>query len=422
MPTKQIHIIKQLELELTVQASRDRDYHATSERLSVLGQERIPEIIDRVLSELVPPDVYVRYDKIVLDCDLDSLEDLESEIRRQLAGELELFLKAEEYEKMLRPRNKLAEGRENSLEAATGPEAWIIHFLERGYLPWSAPKGTTVASLAYEFTELLTGNAGFVKKMHHLLLQNENCFKRMLAQFGSVMLHRLVGIVEEQQAPLALLSFTEQLEYWTKQLKIVAKTGDTKTTGLGKKTTVQESLPMALERSEYLAKNSISQQRALSVPQAGLVLLHPFIDRFLTLHGAVSNHEIIDLNLGASLLQSLVVGESPTAEWELVLPKILLGIPLEEVLVLPELTEAQLTSGDELIEAAIRHWSALGKTSVAGFRANFLQRDGLLYSQGTDWHLQVAQAPYDLLLDRLPWNISMIKLPWMEGMLKVDFR
>lgn len=421
MSTKQIHIIKQLELELNVQASHDRDYHAISERLSVLGQERIPEIIDRVLSELVPPDVYVRYDKIVLDCNLDALEDLESEIRRQLAGELELFLKEKQHEKTLQ-LSKLTEGRENSLEATTGPAAWIVHFLERGFLPWSAPRGTTVASLAYELTELLAGDAGFVKKMRRLLLQNENCFKRMLAQFGSVMLHRLVGIVEEQQAPLALLSFTEQLEYWTKKLKIVAKTGDTKTTGLGKKTTVQESLPMALERSEYLAKNSISQQRALSVPQAGLVLLHPFIDRFLTLHGAVSNHEIIDLNLGASLLQSLVVGESPTAEWELVLPKVLLGIPLEEVLVLPELTEAQLTSGEELIEAAIRHWSALGKTSVAGFRANFLQRDGLLYSQGTDWHLQVAQAPYDLLLDRLPWNISMIKLPWMEGMLKVDFR
>ncbi|MGH1437185.1 MAG: contractile injection system tape measure protein [Lewinella sp.] len=420
MPAKQIHIIKQLELELTVQASRDRDYHAISERLSVLGQKRIPEIIDRVLSELVPPDMYVRYDKIVLDCDLDSLADLESEIRRQLAGELELFLKEQQQEKTLQSR-KLAEGRENSPAATSGPAAWIIHFLERGFLPWSAPRGTTVASLAYELTELLAGDAGFAKKMHHLLLQNENCLKRMLAQFGSVMLHRLVGTVEDRQAPSVLLSFAEQLEFWTKQLKLFAKDVDTQTTKSGKNMTIQESLPMALGRPEYLAKNNVSQQRALSVQQAGLVLLHPFVDRFLTLHGAVFNHEIIDPNLGASLLQSLVVGKSPTAEWELVLPKVLLGIPLEEVLVLPELTEAQLTSGEELIEAAIRHWSALGKTSVAGFRANFLQRDGLLYSQGTDWHLQVAQAPYDLLLDRLPWNISMIKLPWMEGMLKVDF-
>jgi len=421
MPLPQKHIIKQLELELNVQAARNQDYHAISERLSVLGQDRIPEIIDRVLSESVSPDVYVRYDKIVLDLNLDTLEELEGEIRRQLAGELELVIKEQQQEKVLRLPT-VADARENEPEATSGPATWIIHFLQEGFLPWSAPKGTTVASLAYELTELLANDAAFIARLCHFLLQNKNGLKRMLAQFGSVMLQRLIGTAEAKPMPVELKSFTAQLEYWTEQLRLFAKVTDVNSTKLNQHTADQEPLPVVLERSKYLAQKSTRQKQALSIRQAGLVLLHPFISRFLTLHGAVSNHEVVDPDLAASLLQSLVAGESPTAEWELVLPKILLGIPLEEVLVLPKLTEEHLRSGEELIEAAIRHWSALGRTSVAGFRANFLDRDGLLHSQGADWYLQVAQAPYDMLLDRLPWNVAMIKLPWMEGMLRVDFR
>ncbi len=421
MSDKQTHIINHLELELNVQASRDQDYHAISERLSVLGKERIPEIIDRVLSESVPPGVYVRYDKLVLDCEVDSLEELEEVIRRQLAGELELLIKEQAQEKGRRPL-AVTDGREHSAEVTIGPAAWIIHFLEKGFLPWSAPEGTTVASLAYELTELLANDPAFAEGLRRLLLQNNNSLKRMLAQFGSVMLQRLMGAAEAKPMPAELRSFTAQLEYWTEQLLLFAKATDVKTAKSNKKTAGQEPLPTVLERSKYLEQNNASEKKALSIRQAGLVLLHPFIDRFLTLHGAVSNHEVVDPSLAASLLQSLVVGESPTAEWELVLPKILLDIPLEEVLVLPKLTEEQLRSGEELIEAAIRHWSALGRTSVAGFRANFLERDGLLHSQGADWYLQIAQAPYDMLLDRLPWNITMIKLPWMRGMLKIDFQ
>lgn len=421
MSTKQIHIIKQLELELNVPASRDQDYHAISERLSVLGKERIPEIIDRVLSELVPPDRYVRYDKIVLDLNLDTLEDLEGEIRRQLAGELELVIKEQQQEKVLRLPT-VANARENESEATSGPAAWIIHFLQEGFLPWSAPDGTTVASLAYELTELLANDPAFVARLHHLFLQNKNGLKRMLAQFGSVMLQRLMGAAEVKPMPRELRSFTEQLEYWTEQLRLFNQATDVNSAKLNRDTADQEPLPKVLERPKYLVPTKASEKKALSVRQAGLVLLHPFINRFLTLHGAVAADKIVDPGLAASLLQSLVIGESPRAEWELVLPKVLLGIPLEEVLILPKLTEEHLSSGEELIEAAIRHWSALGRTSVAGFRANFLEREGLLHSQGADWYLQVAQAPYDMLLDRLPWNVSMIKLPWMRGMLRVDFR
>ncbi|WP_367388235.1 contractile injection system tape measure protein [Lewinella sp. LCG006] len=421
MSAKQIHIINHLKLELNVQASRGQDYYAINERLSVLGQERIPEIIDRVLSELVPPGVYVRYDKLLVDCDISSLEELEEVIRRQLAGELELLIREQAQDEELRFAS-VTDGREDLREAIIGPGAWVIHFLEKGVLPWSAPEGTSPASLAYELTELLANDPAFAEGLRRFLLQNKNGLKRMLAQFGSVMLQRLMGAAQDQPMPPPLLSLTEQLKYWTEQLELWEEAIEVNRSMTDPKNKVEAPRSKEQKRLTALVQGNHNQEKALAVRQAGLVLLHPFIDRFLTLHGAVSNHEVVDPSLAASLLQSLVAGESPTAEWELVLPKVLLDIPLEEVLVLPKLTEEQLRSGEELIEAAIRHWSALGRTSVAGFRANFLRRDGLLHLQGADWYLQIAHAPYDMLLDRLPWNIAMIKLPWMRGMLKVDFQ
>ena len=76
---------------------------------------------------------------------------------------------------------------------------------------------------------------------------------------------------------------------------------------------------------------------------------------------------------------------------------------------------------DEVLLSVIEHWNILQNTSVEGLRQSFLQRNGKLSYNGSEWLLQVEQQPYDMLLQHLPWNISMIKLPWMEQMLKTEW-
>ena len=78
---------------------------------------------------------------------------------------------------------------------------------------------------------------------------------------------------------------------------------------------------------------------------------------------------------------------------------------------------------DALLEAVVRHWDALGSTSVEGLRASFLARAGKLSERADgDYLLQVEAQSFDILLDRLPWSVSIVELPWMERQLWVEWR
>ena len=154
MVNGQQHIIRQLELEFNTPAQADQDYHALAERLSLLGTDHIPRVLDKVLSDLVPPDTYVRYDKIVLDCDLEHWDDLEMVIRQQLSEQLEAIIEEQEpsrQNRLTKPETDLS----SSGGTIVGPAAWVLHFLHHGFLPWSAPQELEPSALAYELTELL---------------------------------------------------------------------------------------------------------------------------------------------------------------------------------------------------------------------------------------------------------------------------
>jgi hypothetical protein len=87
------------------------------------------------------------------------------------------------------------------------------------------------------------------------------------------------------------------------------------------------------------------------------------------------------------------------------------------------LTVAEEEEAIALLEAVIRHWDAVGDTSVGGLRGTFLVRPGKLFQRGNgDDVLQVESRSFDILLDRLPWGIGMIQLPWMEKILWVEWR
>ena len=78
--------------------------------------------------------------------------------------------------------------------------------------------------------------------------------------------------------------------------------------------------------------------------------------------------------------------------------------------------------GINVLAAILTHWRALGRTSVAGLRESFLQREGRLGRQDAGWQLKVAARPFDMLLDRLPWAYKTLKFAWMEDVVHVDWR
>ncbi len=160
------------------------------------------------------------------------------------------------------------------------------------------------------------------------------------------------------------------------------------------------------------------------IDNAGLVLLHPFLQRFFGQLGIAKEDELLLSERALCLLHYLVTGLTDAPEYELVLPKLLCGIPLSmPVPLLFDLSESEKNEASAMLEAVISHWKALGSISVEGLRGSFLFRPGKLSrKEEGDWLLQVESRTYDILLDQLPWGISMIRLPWMKTMLWVEWR
>ncbi len=155
------------------------------------------------------------------------------------------------------------------------------------------------------------------------------------------------------------------------------------------------------------------------VRAAGLVLLHPFLERcFTTLGLAAGTPAAIlpaALPKAAALLHWLATGRDEAYEFELGTIKVLLGLtpadPLPPAAGL--LGDGEREEGGALLAAALAHWGALKNTSVEGLRLSFLQRPGLLARRGEGWLLRPEPESFDLLLGHLPWGIGVVKLPWM---------
>jgi hypothetical protein len=163
---------------------------------------------------------------------------------------------------------------------------------------------------------------------------------------------------------------------------------------------------------------------SLLVDHAGIVLLHPFLPRFLAGLGVATDAELLDPGRAVCLLHHLATGEVTAPEHRVTLAKALCGLPLDQPVEADAgLTDDETAEATALLEAAVRHWEALRGTSPGGLRAEFLQRPGLLsVTADGDWLLRVETRTADILLDQLPWGFSPVWLPWMSHLMMVEWR
>jgi hypothetical protein len=196
----------------------------------------------------------------------------------------------------------------------------------------------------------------------------------------------------------------------------------------GPRTTPRSTDPMpaqtngGAEREEATAR--IDLVEGVYVGCAGVVLLHPFLPQLFTALGIAAEGALVQPERALCLLHFLATGQRRAPEYELLLPKLLCGLPLDE----PVDASVALTTAEEeeavaLLQAVIRHWGALGETSADGLRGTFLARPGRLSQRGDgDRLLQVEARSFDILLDQLPWGIGAVQLPWMNSILWVEWR
>lgn len=162
------------------------------------------------------------------------------------------------------------------------------------------------------------------------------------------------------------------------------------------------------------------------VAQAGLVILHPFLEYFFKDFGLLQDNDFVDLparQLAVHLLHYLGTGNVNAFEYDLYFEKFLCRWPLDEPLERDvEIPQRMLDEGDNMLRTVIKYWKALKSTSPGGLRDAFLIRNGKLIEAEQPVRLIVERMDLDILLSSLPWGIGVIKLPWMDEPFYVEWQ
>lgn len=164
------------------------------------------------------------------------------------------------------------------------------------------------------------------------------------------------------------------------------------------------------------------EDEAIYLEGAGAVILHPFLEELFRGRDLLAQRDFCDetaRHRAVHLLGLLSFGREDVPEYELLLAKLLCGLPFEEPLEPAELVDDDRAACDTLLRAVLGHWTALRSGSPDWLRAQFFLREGKLEPVDFGWRLTVERRAQDVLLARLPWGLGVIGLPWMEGRLYV---
>lgn len=167
---------------------------------------------------------------------------------------------------------------------------------------------------------------------------------------------------------------------------------------------------------------SAKENNDISVDNAGLALLTPFIPRLFDATEVLGkNAEGVTRIIGAenaaravNLLQYLVDGQGSAPTSGLALNKLMCGLhPDAPIGPFVELSLVERKFCDELLLTVLANWTVLNNSSIPALRENFLQRKGHLTPQRGTWAMTVQRKQFDALLDTLPWYIATISFSWM---------
>ncbi len=175
--------------------------------------------------------------------------------------------------------------------------------------------------------------------------------------------------------------------------------------------------PRPIDRSAWHGPDEVS------VPNAGLVVLWPFIGHFFRHLELVQGDRFVSppaRHRAVGLLMHVASGDRFPNELESPLARVLCHLPFDQILAFEtEVTEREATEGDTLLQAVIAQAPTLRTLTADSLRGTFLLRPGVLSKQGPAWKLQVNRKDHDIVLERVPWSYQWVRLPWMTAPIEV---
>ncbi len=259
--------------------------------------------------------------------------------------------------------------------------------------------------------EAVLASVAFVDK-HSL-----SSFEAFLNQLTRILMHSGIELSELQALNLPSATWCKLInQEQARSGKTIKLSSEVRYDGIFDMSTAIE------KTSDSVDLDAPEEDLRIMIQNAGLVILAPFLPRLFSNLGYVAEEKLTDASRAIAIMRYLLAGEQEYLEMDVVLEKILCGLPLSQSLHLdyqPSVFEKE--EADALLHSVIEHWSALKSTSSDGLRYNFLLREGRLLFKNNQWDLTVQKETHDILLDYLPWTISMIRLPWMKDILHVKW-
>lgn len=418
------HIIQKSSIDLQFYGRVDGI--ALQKEVELWYQLEFMPLLDKVLQPFAVIKDHIRMDRIEISVDTGSTGNWKEKLAQDVI--LQIQEKLEALHKGMAGSNASWKSEEQSFTEL------LVFYLENGHLPWwSRIKnkadlldqwGLWLKGDVQDMEPVKTALKKDVARIRVLHLLPADLFNAFTIQLNPVYKDVLPSLWHEVDQLTAGYPADER-----KKVEDAFRSGLLQNIAMNTTHTFQV---VAHDLLQNLASNnsSSSDQKAggsfnnesIFINNAGLVIVAPFLPiLFARLHLAEEG-KMAQPATAVKLLYYLVTGADDAAEFELVLPKILCGIEISEVIDTDViLTVEQKTEADNLLSSAIEHWNILKNTSIDGLREAFLQREGKLSFQNDTWLLQVEQKPYDMLLQQIPWNINMLKLSWMNYMLRTEW-
>lgn len=180
------------------------------------------------------------------------------------------------------------------------------------------------------------------------------------------------------------------------------------------------------ENRKVQTTHPLFQTNGLYINNAGLLLLHPFLQSLFSNLGLLTPaNQFIHTDArhkAAVVLYYLQSGTIEYYEWEMALNKIICGLEVAAVLPLGiSLSAGEIAECDLLLQTVAGHWQALKGAGVTAIQQTFILRPGKITLQQNHWLVQVERNGFDILIDRLPWGIGTIKLAWLNQLIHTEW-
>lgn len=471
------HLIRKQVLDLKV--SNRLDAFQVQQKARHFYYSKIIPALEKIFDELCGDEETIQLNTLILDMgELD-----EKNIEKLIWTDKSYVLLKTQISKQLLITfsNKSAVRISQKVNAA---RQWLF-YMQHGYLNWNIV--TINEKWYQSILEALATDFVLVAQLRKHVIEEKNIAERIVFEHPvSFLINLLKGITtkkithiedtveklvsvlnawyKEKKSPVKNVKEIQQ-SLWITILQVAAhETAKSSTEEMFRETIIRESLAPVVPTAEFIrlveksevidivikkilnekqkdSINEIEENKKLTddwkegsvidadglyVQYAGLVLVHPFLPAFFRKLALLEANQFIN-NVSRQkavwLLHYLATGNTEALEYELVLPKILCGWPLEKAIApVNELTAEEKNEADNLLQAVIEKWDKLKNTSTTALQENFLQRNGKIVTKNNTVFIQVESGTLDILLDFLPWNLSIIKFPWKKELIRVEWR